>query len=307
MKCLICKSETQTLYRDCKDYRLGLGSGFSIERCVLCGTGYTEPKIPEEELGKFYPSVYENYQARKNILGKYLRRKKKREIEELLKYKTPRESTLFEIGCGNGETLFLARELGFEVYGSDLPGEGIVTAKQNFCIDVTPCAAEKLVFDKKYDVVLMRHSLEHINDPVAVLKNIYENALDDAGVLFLALPRFDSLDHCVMKNFSHVLDMPRHRTHFTKKGLLLLLKNLNFSLIRIYGSEAPSFYFSSYLWKIRHQETFVKKFLCLLASPVYTALFLLSFLKPNCMYVIAKKQAVLHASSNESGKDKISL
>jgi len=170
-----------------------------------------------------------------------------------------------------------------------LSGEGIATAKRDFCIDVIPCSAEKLVFEKKYDIVLMRHTLEHINDPVAVVKNIYENALNEGGIFFLVLPRFDSLDHFIMKKFSNVLDMPRHRTHFSLKGILLLLKRSNFSLRRFYGHEAPSFYFSSYMWKIRHQKTPAKKLLCWLVAPIYAALFSLSFFKPNSMYIVAKK------------------
>jgi SAM-dependent methyltransferase len=290
MKCLICHHETEELYGDCKDYRLNIDaeSRFSIERCPNCGTGYTLPHLSERELNKFYPSNYGEYRLRRNFVGKYLGWKKKREISNLLKFK-PEHSSLFEIGCGNGETLYLAKELGFEVCGSDLPNEGIVTAKQKFGIDIIPCSVEKLVFDKKYDIVVMRHVLEHINDPVAVVRNIYENALNDGGIFFLVLPRLDSMDNNIMQQFSYTLDMPRHRTQFSKKGILLLLENAKFSLVQFYGHNAPSFYLFSYLWKIKYQESLIKKFIHTLMFPIYGVLFLLSFLKPNCMYIIAKK------------------
>jgi 2-polyprenyl-3-methyl-5-hydroxy-6-metoxy-1,4-benzoquinol methylase len=290
MKCLICNSETKELYDGCKDYRFGIRPelNFSIEKCSNCGAGYTKPCLSEQELNEFYPSNYLNYQVRRNIAGTYLRQKKRREIKKLLEFK-PAGSSLFEIGCGNGETLHLAREFGFEVCGSDLPNEGIVTTKQNFGIDIIPCGVENLTFDKKYDIVVMRHALEHVNNPVSVIHNIYANALNEGGILFLILPRFDSLDHSIMKKFSQILDMPRHRTQFSKKSLLLLLTNAKFIPVRFCSSEAPSFYMHSYLWSIKHQKSAIKKLLYLLAFPIYGVLFPLTFFKPNCMYIIARK------------------
>ncbi len=47
---------------------------------------------------------------------------------------------------------------------------------------------EKVTLPKKYDNIILTHVLEHLDDPVAVLKRINEEWLTDTGRFFLVVP-----------------------------------------------------------------------------------------------------------------------
>jgi SAM-dependent methyltransferase len=291
MKCQICNKETTVIFKDCDDYRLHVDSDikFFIHYCSNCDIGYTKPDLSPQELSKFYPDHYLNYQSKKSIAGKYTRYKKEREIKYLLKRVKNDNKSLFEIGCGSGETLYYAKKLGFDIFGSDLDNQSIINAKKYFDLDIVPCPAEDLIFNRKHDIVMMRHSLEHLNDPESVLINIYNNALSSGGLLYVVLPRFDSIDFLFMRKYAVVMDIPRHRVQFSKKAVKLLLEKIGFTLVDEYALEAPSLYWESYLEILHDQRSVLKKILYIIRFPLYVIGFFLTIFKPNCMYLLAKK------------------
>jgi 2-polyprenyl-3-methyl-5-hydroxy-6-metoxy-1,4-benzoquinol methylase len=50
------------------------------------------------------------------------------------------------------------------------------------------CLFEDISFTNKYDNIILTHVLEHITDPVSVLKKINDEWLSDTGVFFLVCP-----------------------------------------------------------------------------------------------------------------------
>ena len=50
------------------------------------------------------------------------------------------------------------------------------------------CLFETVILDKKYNNVFLTHVLEHLDDPVAVLKRINDEWLDNDGRLFVVCP-----------------------------------------------------------------------------------------------------------------------
>jgi 2-polyprenyl-3-methyl-5-hydroxy-6-metoxy-1,4-benzoquinol methylase len=47
---------------------------------------------------------------------------------------------------------------------------------------------EKVELDRKYDAIFMTHVLEHVDDPVAILRRVNDEWLTDTGYLFLVCP-----------------------------------------------------------------------------------------------------------------------
>jgi SAM-dependent methyltransferase len=72
------------------------------------------------------------------------------------------------------------------------------------------------------DAVTLWHVLEHLDDPGAALTRV-RGWLRPGGVLLVGTPNLASLQARVGGARWYHLDLPRHRTHFTARGLRTLL------------------------------------------------------------------------------------
>lgn len=96
-------------------------------------------------------------------------------------------STIMEVGCGKGAFLELLRQRGHEAIGIDPAYEGhdAHIIKAHFTPDLGVRA----------DAIVMRHTLEHIADPLTFLESIYE-ANGGKGLIYIEVPCLDwILDH----------------------------------------------------------------------------------------------------------------
>src|SRR5439155_8066518 len=83
-----------------------------------------------------------------------------------------------------------------------------------------------------FDVVTMRQSLEHVHDPVTVLKAAWE-ILDDQGLLVVNVPNYASWEIEYFGDASLSLQLPRHLTHFTPSTLRTMMEQCGFEVIEV--------------------------------------------------------------------------
>lgn len=121
---------------------------------------------------------------------------------------------VLELGCGDGEmTQLLAKDFSnlTVVDGSSIMLKECRERLKNFeHIEFIEAYFEDYNTVKKYDGIIMSHVLEHLDEPVKVLKHI-KNFLNDKGVLIIAVPNADSL----------------HRQAAVEMGLLASVHTLN--------------------------------------------------------------------------------
>jgi SAM-dependent methyltransferase len=102
---------------------------------------------------------------------------------------------LLEIGCGNGRLLMLARESGWDVRGIEISPFLAESVKKALGIEVN--VADFLNYrppsDEHYNLVVMRHVLEHLPDGRAALTTIHR-LLAPNGCALLEFPNIDALD-----------------------------------------------------------------------------------------------------------------
>jgi hypothetical protein len=79
--------------------------------------------------------------------------------------------------------------------------------------------------------VVLWHSLEHFDDPEAALARI-RGWLRPGGRLVVAVPDLASVQARIGGDRWFHQDVPRHRTHFTPRGLAALLERTGFDLDR---------------------------------------------------------------------------
>jgi len=188
-----------------------------------------------QELDSFYPQDYKPHSGKrgiKRIIFNFFTDKK---IKAINKAMSSNNGHLYEIGAGSGAFLNRAKEYGFVVNGVDASPNSVKTAKDLFNIELQQGYANDVHFLNQYNVVAMLHVLEHINatDTIKLLSEIYKNGLCEGGLLYIEIPIIDcKYAHIFGRFYSH-LDMPRHRTHYTKKGLITILERVGFKVVSV--------------------------------------------------------------------------
>jgi hypothetical protein len=81
--------------------------------------------------------------------------------------------------------------------------------------------------------VVLWHVLEHMPVPAATLERV-RGWLAPRGVVLVAVPNLDSLQARLAGPKWFHLDLPRHRTHFTARGIRELLARTGLEPVRVY-------------------------------------------------------------------------
>lgn len=137
-----------------------------------------------------------------------------------------RGQRILDVGCGAGSLLYKLRECGFAyATGCDpfLPGDlrygnGLIIRKTHL--------AE---MDGEYDVVMLHHSLEHMPDQAACLREAAAR-LAPEGRLLVRIPVSDSEAFRTYREHWFSLDAPRHFYLHTRKSFGRLLAQTGFEL-----------------------------------------------------------------------------
>lgn len=136
---------------------------------------------------------------------------------------------VLEIGCSTGLMLFLLQKKGWQVKGVEISPKAAEAAKKRG-IEVMIEDFSKLEFKEKFDVVILNHTLEHLENPAEVIKKI-NNMLLPGGLLYIDVPNFGGLSANLLGKNWPLLLPNEHLWHFTEKSLRIVLKNLGFKII----------------------------------------------------------------------------
>jgi 2-polyprenyl-3-methyl-5-hydroxy-6-metoxy-1,4-benzoquinol methylase len=138
----------------------------------------------------------------------------------------------------------------------------------------------------RYDVILLRHVLEHIHDPVAMLSDMARHLADD-GVLYIEVPNLDSAYVRLFAERSNALFVPFHLFHFNALSLSRVIERAGLTA-HIREKEMPlmSVVLSNLL---RHERTLADQLLGAALHPLQIAAGLLMG-KP-CLLAVCKHRA----------------
>jgi len=226
-------------------------SGFQYVSCSNCTHVYVKNIPPSAQLKAFYENQLEGVAMRpgEDIVQKELFLTRVKEISipkvEYITKCIGHTGRWVDIGCGAGDLLYAARNLGWETTGYEIDPDEIHIAKDIFKLDIRNEYVKKdnatAVF-KGAKVVSFFSVLEHLIDPCEILSLVSQYADKNVHIV-LELPRHPSISAFTNMAFPdlvarHMLP-PNHLSIFTDDSLKYMLMKTGFELTHIwyYGQD----------------------------------------------------------------------
>jgi len=153
-----------------------------------------------------------------------------REIEGIMSKFTVRNSRrLLDVGCGMGGFLIVARELGFEVHGTEISEHARKFCHDHLGLDVVaPESLEQI--SGQFDVITIWHVLEHVMDPKNFI-SMYLAKLRSGGLVVIEVPNWSSFMSRVRKSNWRFIRKD-HLIYFTPDSLVYLLNMLRVEVVK---------------------------------------------------------------------------
>lgn len=140
---------------------------------------------------------------------------------------------ILDVGCGDATFLLTLKGMGWQAYGTEISPLVAEKAREKG-LDVI--CSDLLSTDYKnnfFDLVRMWSILEHIHDPSAYLKKVYD-ILKPGGIVLIQLPNFRSFASFIFGKRWSGLDVPRHLYHFNKRTLKEIAEKQGFKTQNIH-------------------------------------------------------------------------
>lgn len=190
--CFVCGTSNGIFFLNEEWDVLGLGviqKGFRC--CSECGLILQDPVVSPKTMSYYYKN-FSNYtnQSRKGLPTK----RKIQAVEDqiyFLKKHIQKIGSAFQIGCSDGYTLSRFKKNGWQVYGCEPSAIALTVAKELWDINGSCSEFETYIIEEKdnYDIVILTHVLEHLYNPIEVLKRI-DLILNKDGLLLIEVPLF---------------------------------------------------------------------------------------------------------------------
>lgn len=150
-------------------------------------------------------------------------------------------ASIMDIGCGSAGLLYLARKEGWDVHGMELTEKAARDIAEDQGIDII--VANFLEYDNpdhhEYDVVVLRHVLEHLPDSLLAMRQI-GRLLRPNGLALLEFPNTGSVSYRIkrilknlgLRNKKLSADWrPGHVNEFCRTSFKYLLSETGFELV----------------------------------------------------------------------------
>ena len=191
----------------------------NLYQCGGCGlVQYDGPLVP------YYRDV-----IRSSKLSEPMMNFRRSQFQSVVEAVDSTASSVFELGCGDGEYLDIFAELGLQTAGI----EGSKTLSQGGRAkghDVTTGFLTETAMPpemvERFDIVSSFNFIEHLPDPLASLREL-AGFLRPGGVALLEVPNYDMISEFHLFNEF----IPDHRFYFTQETFTALLSQAGFQVI----------------------------------------------------------------------------
>ena len=216
-QCLICNSS------DLKSIR-GYEKHFLI-KCSNCSFVFAKKNPTQKELELHY----EGY-GRNDYLSPITIKRYNDILDGFEKYKKTKK--LLDVGCGIGYFLEVAKDRGWDVYGTEYTDEAIQICSSKGINMEKGILNPNNYESKEFDIITSFEVIEHINNPIDELTNFHK-LLRKGGLVYVTTPNFNSLLRYRLKSEYNIICYPEHLSYYTPKTLKKVFLNTGFQKKKI--------------------------------------------------------------------------
>lgn len=264
--CPVCGGEARYDFSG-RDLMFGLFRRHDYHRCTQCDCVFHHPMPSPQEIAAFYPPHYGVYDetkqsrppglVKRTVLGcrhgygHLLKGALERAVGLLaapfVRLDTPdfvEGGRLLDVGCGNGRFLAGMRTLGWQVQGVEFSEDGVrACRKAQLPVHHGDLASAR--FDEgSFDVVTVRHVIEHIPDPLPFVAEL-ARVLKPGGLLVIETPNSAALGQSWFTMNWYANDVPRHLVMFAPATLDRLLGKEGLVQARLRLETTPKVFLNS--------------------------------------------------------------
>ncbi|MCU1450902.1 MAG: hypothetical protein JWP02_3072 [Acidimicrobiales bacterium] len=265
--CPVCGSTTSSILHEGLNDPTGSAEGsWDLRTCAACGSAFLDPQPDADTLRAAYAGPYYTHAPvtfeepprggwafrRRAVRNGYLNRRygfqlqpasalgplalpllalRRAEADRMIR-SIPAGSSVLDVGCGNGDFVALASAFGLRVSGLDLDKSAVARGRAAG-LDVRVGRLEDLAAGEadQYDVVTMSHVLEHVPDPIGLLRAA-RTVLRRDGFVWIATPNVRAAGHRVFGRDWEGVDAPRHLVLLSEASLRRVLATAGFGDVR---------------------------------------------------------------------------
>lgn len=248
--------------------------------CNKCGSFRVIDKVDYNEVYASRDST--NYPDNSRILAVLKKWYLRKDAMQLLSSINSKKLRLLDYGCGGGEFANVIYELGFNsIYACDVLSSRPLTLSKGieyFSVDAIPK-------NTAFDIIIMRHVLEHIEYPEKALLEIHSN-LSDSGKVIIEVPNANSIFRKLLGFRWPGYFFPYHVHVFSLEGLKILGCKCNFLVKSIKLKSCPTL--GVYFMQLGFNRS-VSRLLSILFYPFQSLVGFL-FRRPESLVVVFNKK-----------------
>ena len=231
--CPICKGTHLKMINKARTMNPHSDLQVEILKCYNCSHWFVNPTIKQNDLNSLYDKESEYVVAPK---GWYTQKTEFSIPEHFIindekKFQIKGKKYL-EIGIGSGLLFNYFKQVGYDCYGVE-PG-GWAKGLQNVVQDINE------LIEDKFDVVVLIDVLEHIEDPLSLVKKVLEITNMD-GTVYASFPNNQSLRAFFSKEKWRMIHPFGHLHYFSKKSLSVLFESNGFRINRVIRNDLLQF------------------------------------------------------------------
>ncbi|MCW2787356.1 MAG: Methyltransferase type 11 [Marmoricola sp.] len=250
LACPLCGGGLRVRYPDLPDRFETSVAPWRLDECSGCGLGMINP-APAGDQSCYYPSSYLSQEgdASGPVAGGLLSRLERSYRFDQYRYDfrllaaasgvdVARSASYLDVGCGSGERVEYAAGLGVPHavgidryrFAKQLPRANaeLVTSE---IVDFRP--------EERFAVVSMFHVLEHVEEPVAVLRHLGEHVVAEDGVLIVQVPNYGSAERRLFGRRWFGMDAPRHLFQFDERTVRRACEEAGLDVVAVRKANAP--------------------------------------------------------------------
>lgn len=192
-------------------------------------------------------AYFENESHFKNIFRKRF---------NILRKSRSKPGVVLEVGASTGAMLDIFKEAGWKTWGVE-PSESSKIAKEKGHRIISSYFEKAKLPTNYFDLVVMNHTLEHLDDPVLVLKKIYK-ILKNNGLLLVDVPNAGGIGSRILKDRWPYRLPEEHKHQFTRESLSRVFREVGLKVIH-FESRSGIFEFADPIKEIFESLITLKK------------------------------------------------